>query len=378
MIRAVAAVLAAALLMAGVSPVAAQQNTRAAGRVVRVTAAGDTLPVAGLRVLLHRVGDDAQGPLDSAVTGATGYFAVRFASDTTALFLLSARYAGLEYFSTPLATDPARPDTAVIIAVADTSAAQRVSVAVRQIVITRPEDDGTRSVLDLIELANRGPATRVGRDTLSPSWAMPLPAGIIEFHAGPGDAGLDAVERQGDVLAVLSPIPPGPKQILVQYAIPAGVDEFTLPLSDPVGQLEILVEESDAVVEGGNMALAESREVEGRTFHRWSGAPDAGVIGIALPDTGRATRWTLIGLVATIGLGLAVAAWLTRRATVPSLARAAGPDHVALADAAAELDSRYRGREAETPPEEWRAYQEERARLKAAITAALAEGDRRT
>jgi hypothetical protein len=342
--------------------------------VVRVDAAGDTVPVAGVRVLLHRVGQDAQGPADSARTGPTGAFAVRFAADTTAIFLLSARYAGLEYFSNPLATDPARPDTAVVIAVADTAAAQPVATIARQIVITRPEPDGTRSVLDLIELANRGPATRVGRDSLAPSWAMPLPAGIIEFHAAPGDAGLDAVERQGDALVILSPIPPGPKQVLVQYAIPAGVTQFSLPFADSVGQLEILVEEAGARVQGGDMALAESRDVEGRTFHRWSGAPPAGIVTVALPPTGRGARWLLAGLVVAMIATLTAAAWLvSRRARAPSR-RAAEPPHPAepLADAAAALDARYAGREAETPPEEWRAYQAERARLKAAIAEALA------
>lgn len=335
-------------------------------------AAGDTVPVAGVRVLLHRVGQDVQGPADSVRTDPAGAFTVGFVADTTAIFLLSARYAGLEYFSNPLATDPSRPDTAVVIAVADTAAAQPVTIASRQIVITRPEPDGTRSVLDLIELANRGPATRVGRDSLTPSWAMPLPAGIIEFHAGPGDAGLDAVERQGDALAILSPIPPGPKQVLVQYAIPAGVTAFTLPLADSVGQLEILVEEAGARVQGGDMALAESRDVEGRTFHRWSGAPPAGIVTVALPPTGRAARWLLAGLVTVMVATLAVAArFAFRRA--PSR-RAAEPPSSAepLADAAAALDARYAGREAETPPDEWRAYQAERARLKRAIAEALA------
>ena len=359
----------------------AQTTTGAAGRVVRVDAAGDTLAVAGVRVLLHRVGDDAQGVVDSVISAADGGFAVRFLVDTTALFLLSARFAGLEYFSTPLATDPGRPDTLVVIAVADTSAAQPVSLVGRQIVITRPESDGTRSVLDLMEIANAGPATRVGRDTLSPAWAMPLPAGIIEFHAGPGDGGIDAVERQGDALAVLSPIPPGSKQILVQYAIPAGVEEFTVPLADSLGRLEILVEESGATVQGTTMTLAETRDVEGRTFHRWSGAPEPGVIGVTLPDTGRAARWTLMGLVAAVGLGLGVAAWLIARRRYPSSGgvaepEAAGATAAELAAAAAALDARYRDREADTPNAEWQAYRAERARLKAAIAEALAARNR--
>jgi alanine dehydrogenase len=38
----------------------------------------------------------------------------------------------------------------------------------------------------------------------------------------------------------------------------------------------------------------------------------------------------------------------------------------------AELDARYAGRDADTPPDEWSAYQERRARLKAELAAALA------
>lgn len=367
-------IASAFIALAGAVPVVAQQPTRAVGRLIRIDAAGDTLPVPGLQVKLHRVGADAQGVIDSALSGADGGFSVAFAADTTALFLLSARYAGLEYFSNPLATDPSRPDTTVVIAVADTSAVQRVVVASRQLVITSPESDGTRSVLDLISLANPGPATRVGRDTLTPSWAMPLPAGIIQFRAGPDDAGFDAVERQGDALVVHSPIPPGPKEILVQYAIPAGVSEFTLPLADSAGRVEILLEESGAGVRGDGIALAETREVEGRTFHRWSGTPAPGVISVALPDTRRAARWTLIGLVGAVALGLGLAGWLAlrwraSRHAAPGVETASAES---LADAAATLDARYLGREAETPSDEWRAYQQERARLKAAIAAALA------
>ncbi|MDQ2670290.1 MAG: hypothetical protein M3Y31_06645, partial [Gemmatimonadota bacterium] len=326
-------------------------------------------------MLLHRVGQDAQGAVDSLHSGPAGEFAVRFPADTSALFLLSARYAGLEYFSLPLPVDPARPDTAVRIVVADTSAAQPVNVVVRQLVIMRPEPDGTREVLDLIELENAGPFTRVGRDTLSPSWAMPLPSGVIDFHAGPGDGALEAIERQGDALTLLAPIPPGPKQLLVQYSIPAGSTTLPIPVTDSIERFEVLLEEARAGVTSPGVSRGESRDVEGRTFHLWSGAPAAGNVVIELPDTAAPARWTLLALVAAVAVGLAAAGWyvMRRRSTVPL---AAGPeggrtvgaadDPVALADAAAELDVRYAGREAEVSPQEWREYQEERARLKSA------------
>lgn len=365
------------LVAAAVVPLAAQQPTRAAGRVVRSVGA-DSVGVAGVRVLLHRIAQDAQGAVDTTTTAADGGFAVRFPADTTAIFLLSARYAGLEYFSFPLPTDPSRPDTSVVIVVADTSAAQPVSVGVRQLVITAPEPDGTRDVLDLIQVVNPGPHTRVGRDTLAPSWAMPLPPGIMDFHVGPGDVGPDAVQRQGDALAVLAPLPPGPKQFLVQYALPGGVNELRLPLADTLPTLEILLEESGASVAGGRMERSETRDVEGRTFHLWAGSPPAGVVAIVLPPTGVGARRALLALVAAFALVLAAAGWyIRRRAAEPPRPPAEDPDPTVLADAAAQLDARYAGREAETPSGEWKAYLEERARLKAAIMAALAARTRR-
>jgi hypothetical protein len=74
--------------------------------------------------------------------------------------------------------------------------------------------------------------------------------------------------------------------------------------------------------------------------------------------------------VAVVVLGLAGAAWyvLVHR---PGAA-ASSPAEVLNAIAA--LDARYLGREAETPEQDWTAYQIERRRLKAQLEAALAAG----
>lgn len=340
-------------------------------------AGADTIGMPGIPLRLHRIAADSQGVADSAVTGPGGAFRVRFPSDTTALFLLSASYSGIEYLSRALPTDPARPDTAVVIVVADTSAAQPVNVVARQLVITAPEDDGTRSVVDLITLENPGPATRVGRDSMSPSWAMPLPAGIRDFAAGPETGELLAIEREGESLVFVSPIPPGVHELLVQYVVPAGVRELPLPLADSAERLDVLFEEEGGRVDHPGVAMLESRDLEGRTFYRWSGAPGAGMLRIVLPATGTAARWALAALVTAMAVGLGIAAWLGLRGRGAAAAPAPPQTAAALADAAAELDARYAGREADTPPDEWRAYQAERARLKEQIAAALAAERRR-
>src|SRR3954467_9123507 len=79
--------------------------TFVAGRVLLPRDA-DTVPVPGARVVLHRVGRDAQGPLDSVTADASGRFRFRFRADTGALYLLSARWGDVEYFAPPVHTNP--------------------------------------------------------------------------------------------------------------------------------------------------------------------------------------------------------------------------------------------------------------------------------
>ena len=71
----------------------------------------DSIPAARTNVVLHRIGRDVQGPIDSTLSDSRGAFHFRFSADTSAIFLLSARFAGIEYFSpryTPIRRCPTR------------------------------------------------------------------------------------------------------------------------------------------------------------------------------------------------------------------------------------------------------------------------------
>src|SRR5688572_2487069 len=57
------------------------------------------------RIVLHRIGSATQGPIDSVITTDDGRFRFRFARDTSALYLVSARFAGIEYFSDAITRD---------------------------------------------------------------------------------------------------------------------------------------------------------------------------------------------------------------------------------------------------------------------------------
>lgn len=345
------------------------QSVSAEGRVLK----SDSSAVAGARVVLHQVRRAVQGPLDSGRTDRGGRFRFAFRADTAGLYLLSARYAGIEYFSQPVHTNPERPDTAIRIVVYDTSSTAPVSLEARHLVVARPGEDGSRRVLDLIVLGNDGQQTRIAPEVLRPSWSGPLPRGTIGLELGESDVSPDAVTRRGDSVIVTAPLAPGEKQVTIEYLVPAGLELLELPFTESVPMLNVLAEEKDAVVSGGTMELADSQVLQGRSFRRWTGLVPAGTsLRVALPGRARAPEWVLAALVAAVVLVLAGAGWyfLKRQSMLP------GASSDELLDAVAALDARYLGREAETSADEWRSYHAERARLKGLLETSLAAGGR--
>jgi len=364
-------VLAVLAVLVGLAspPALPAQSIVAAGRVLLPKGA-DSVPVPGARVLLHRVGREVQGPVDSATADGAGRFRFRFRPDTAALYLVSAAYGGIEYFSPPVHTNPERPDTAMRVLVYDTSSSAPVTVEARHIVVPRPAADGTRSVLDLIVLRNDGALARVAPDSAHPSWSLVLPRGAGPMQLGESDLSPDAVVREGNTVKVLAPIAPGQKQLSLEYPVAPVGGTLQFAVGAGGAPLNLLVEERDAKVSGGTLALADSQVIEGRSFRRWTGrVPAGGTVTLALSARSVALRWVLPALVGGVGLAFVLAAWRLRRRPAPSQARAT-PDR--LLDAIAALDARYAERATDIPPEVRGRYQAERARLKAELEAALA------
>jgi hypothetical protein len=305
---------------------------------------------------------------------ADGGFRFTVTRDTSELYLLSARYQGVEYFSLPLDRDPERDPAPVILIVHDTSSRTMVTVSARHVVIPRPGGDGTRDVLDLVLLANGGTETRVAPDPLGASWGGPLPPASEGLDLGESDVSPDAVTRRNDSVIVSAPISPGEKQLAFQYHLPAGRQAIQLPVGAQQVALNVLIEETGGTVSGHGLAESDPQELEGRSFHRWTGdVPANAVIRITLPGAGSTSTPVIAVLVALLALALLLAAWgiLPRRATAafqPS--RHADADH--WLNEIAVLDARYQGREAELPAEEWSRYVERRTALKAEAAAALA------
>lgn len=325
----------------------------------------DTVPVVGAPLTLHRVGRTVQGAVDSGSSGNDGRFRFRLTADTTSLYLVSASHDGIEYFGDPIrapGTDQA------LVLVSDTSSTVPVSLSARHVIIRRPDPSGSRAVLDLLSIRNDGPETRVGADTLTPTWSVPLPAGATGAEIQEGDISPSAVRFHGDTLYLFAPIAPGRKNVMVGYLLPAAVDRPRW--TAPGDSFDLLVEEEGASVRGAGLAPAEPVTLMGSALLRWTAAPPRGAIGEVRFAGGVTVRrrilTVLVGLLAVaLAAGAAAAFGRVGRRTT----HAGGAPPADLVGELARLDARFEGGRDAVGEVEWAAYQVERTRLKAAALA---------
>ncbi len=276
------------------------------GSVVRVRAA-DSLPVAA-DVVLHRVSREAQGPVDSVRTGADGRFALRAPLDTTAVYLVSAQWAGVAYFARPVPWAEARRGAELTLRVSASSSVQPVRMTERHLVVGAPEGGVNREVIEVIRLRNPGPASRVAPDSLSPSFTVPLPAGAVDLVAAEGDFSGSAVELREGRLEIVAPIPPGDAQLLVTYHLDAA-REATLRFDAAVDSVEILLEEAGASAVAPWLRRSPDDPSGGMQLAGWTGRAEPGAtLVLRCPrGPGRVPAWLLPALVVLLGVGLSLA-----------------------------------------------------------------------
>jgi hypothetical protein len=282
------------------------QEARVSGRVVRVRAA-DSLPVVA-EVVLHRVSRAAQGPVDSIRAGADGRFALRAPLDTTAIYLVSAHWAGVAYFARPVQAAEARRGAELTLTVADSSSRQPVRMTGRHLVISAPEEGITRQVIEVIRLRNPGPASRVAPDSLSPSFVVPLPAGAVELVTAEGDFSGSGVELRDGRLEIVAPIPPGDAQLLVTYHLDAE-REAALAFDAAVDSVEVLLEEPGAKAEAPWLRRSPDEPAAQIQLAGWTGRAEPGAtLVLRFPRAATsAPAWLLPVLVVLLGAGLSLA-----------------------------------------------------------------------
>ncbi len=285
------------------------------GRVLRVVGR-DTLAVARATVFLHRVTPAVQGVIDSTTSDAAGRYRFRARADSGAVLLVSARHEGLEYFAPPIAPERATAGATFDIEVADLDAAAPVGIAARHLIVGGPAADGTRDVVDLVIVRNASGRTRAMPDSTIPVWQLALPAHAANVRLGDADFAADAFDLHGDTLFLHAPIPPGERQLFLEYQIVPATRIFRVPLDQPIEALSLLAEE-DALTLTGPLTRTDVQEMEGRRFVRWTGtSATPAVLVLTLPGGGGAPPWLLAALVGGFALllvGVGVRLALLRR-----------------------------------------------------------------
>lgn len=334
-------------------------------------------------MVLHRVGADAAGPLDSLRTLVDGTFRFRYrpSGDTSAVYFVSTNRGGVAYFTAPLRQSAARGADAALLVYDTTSGPVRIAVQGRHIILPAPDSAASRvrTVIEVYELSNDSTLTRVaGRDG-GATFGAPLPPGVTRVTAGQGDISPDAVRVQDGRLHVDAPLAPGLKQLSFFYEVPLDALPLAYPMESDVPVLEVLIEDPNGTASGAGLADLGPAQVEGRVFRRYlaSNAPAAATVTVTSPGAGMTSSRqlrlmlivTAVGAAMLLGLGMAF-----MRKGPAALARRRAEDPESLALAVAALDERFE--RLHSPSEAQRAeHYLARAQLKGRLSAALAKRD---
>jgi hypothetical protein len=275
-------------------------------------------PVADRWVVLHQVNAAGGGPIDSARTDAAGHWRLRAARvDTTAIYVASALYAGLAYFSPPLPVVAGSSTVALPLVVYDTSSTgPAVHVRRRFVTFARAKTDGSHEALEILELENPGRDTRIAPDTLQPTWAGAIPPGVLGFEPQQSDFSADAILQRGGDVQLFGPVQPDhAHQLSYRYVVPGTTHTLQFPVDQPIGELDILLEDTLAVVQAPGLRVGGVEGVEGRRFATYRvDSLGAGVtVSIAFP-AGRFRIESLLPiLIVVIALVLGAGLWVALR-----------------------------------------------------------------
>lgn len=292
----------------------AAQATTVSGRVVQGGREGR--PVPGRFVVLHQITMGDGGPVDSIRTDAAGRWRLRVPHfDSTAIYVASAQHDGLAYFSQPLRVAAGQSITADPLVVWDTSSAgPPILLRRRLLTFARPNQDGSREVLEILELENVGRTTRVPPDTLHATWTGAIPAEALSFAVQQGDFSADAVAQRGGAVQLFGPIQPeGRHQLSYRYVLGGAVHSLTLPIDQPTDELDLLFEDTTTAVTAPSLHAFGVEPIEQRRFARFraDSLPAGAQVRIAFP-AGRlridALLPVIVGLVVVaMGAGLWIA-----------------------------------------------------------------------
>jgi hypothetical protein len=247
------------------------------------------LPVAGAWVVLHRVGPDRAGPLDSIRSDPRGRYSFNYvrSGSEDAIYFVSASYDGIAYFTPPLAEGKVSGDDGEVSVFDTTSHPVPVTLRGHHVVVSAVDANGLRSVVEVYDLSNDSTVTRIApTDTpKDATWQTHVPPGLTNFQVTQGDIPASAVFYAKGIVSVYAPIAPGIKQLSFSYALPAKSFPLSLRLEKATGIYEMMIEEKAGSVTGPHVREVDPVTVEGRNFRRFlaSDMPENSVAVIDLP-----------------------------------------------------------------------------------------------
>jgi hypothetical protein len=310
------------LLLFGLPAALGAQTVSVSGRALR--GGRDTVALRNAWVVLHRITRDSGGPIDSVRTDARGRYRLPVRNaDSTALYVVSVWFDSLASFSLPL-NIVGRPAVHVedLIVFPTSTTGPPITLARRLVTVARAGEDGTREVLEILELENHGVTTRITRDTLQPTWAGRLPENAAQLQGGQGDISPDAIVFRNDSVQVLGPIPPGAgKQLSYGYSLAAGTRTLSIPIDQPTVEVNLLVEDTTAHVAAPGIQPLGVNEIEQRRFAAYKAGPLAAGdrVEISLPSTGFRPQAVLPYVIGVLAAGMVAALiWALKKKPVSS------------------------------------------------------------
>ncbi|HET7632303.1 MAG TPA: hypothetical protein VFK16_08320 [Gemmatimonadaceae bacterium] len=305
------------------------QHRTATGVVVRPGPDSSRVPVARQLVVLHRVGQDHSGPLDSTVTNARGvyHFTYVTSGSADALYFASSNVAGIAYFTAPYKVPSVTSPDGDLMVFDTTSRGAALQSVGWHLVVAAPGVDGVRQVTEVFDLANNGTRTLVVGDSIRPLWTGQLPDGAKSPVVSGGDIAPGGTVFSDRDVRLFAPVSPGVHQLAVTFGLSSSAFPLEVPFAQGAAVVELLVEEESATPVMAGLVQQASVSTQGRNFKRYlaQDAPPGAVLLVRVGDAGGASRTRFIaGVVFAMAVIMALALIATLMHRRPAAAAGAG------------------------------------------------------
>lgn len=283
----------------------------------------DTVPLPNAMVVLHHVSRESAGPIDSVRSDARGRYRIELRRpDSSGAYVVTVWFDSIAYVSSAFSAG-GRPIAHVddIVTYPTTTDGPPIEITRRLATIARATDEGTREVLEILELENRGVTTRIARDSLQPTWSGRVPERTSQFRGGQGDISAEAMRFRNDSVLVLAPIGPGPaKQVSYAYTVASGTRRLVIPIDQATAEVNLLVEDTLAPVHALKLDSLGIQEIEGRRFAAWRTGPLAAgaLVEIELPAGKFRAQMLVPYVIGVFAVAMVLAlVWALRRRGAP-------------------------------------------------------------